>query len=369
MKSKMRDRRYEFGNGQSGTQVVGQLVAIRNAGAGSYCRSGSTNASSRSVSVLGRVILVSFLFATFSNETAFAWAHRGHALIATSAAYVLAKESPMLKEKSFDLEYYSNVPDKIWKDDKSVEMSERPEHYMNLEIYQRELKAQKIPFLKNRDEFFKKFPALADQGGRAYWRVAELSDDLSEIALQLRVSDGSDVAKHQDLQMKWLVHAGILGHYVGDLSMPLHASENKDGEATKQKGIHGYFEADVVDEIFPSLEASLIERVKAQWPTFHSQNAKKDAFDLMVELGYDSLSKKDELLELDKTKGRNLKNASAQYRVLILDRLTRSSLVLAEIWSRHLGWKYSRERFFNFDPKPAYIPVHGAPQAAPAEKK
>lgn len=297
-----------------------------------------------------------------------AWAHRGHALIATTAAYVLAPQAQILKDKAYDLEYYSNVPDKIWKDDKTVEMLERPEHYMNLEIYQREFKTQKIPFLTDRAEFFAKSPALSDRGGRAYWRVAELNEDLEGVTKSLRASDATDVSKHQDLQKQWLVLAGVLGHYVEDLSMPLHASENHDGQMTNQKGIHAYFESDVVDEIYPDLAAELLRRVKAQWSAFHSKNQKKSAFDLMVDLGYDSLAKKDELLELDKAKGRNLKNASSQYRVLILDRLTKSSLVLAEIWSRQLGWKYSRERFFNFEPKPAYIPARGAPQATPAQK-
>jgi hypothetical protein len=315
-------------------------------------------------------IFFALLLSSLAPKQAVAWAHRGHALVATSAAYVLANEKDgwIFKEKSYDLEYYANVPDKIWKDDKSVEAQERPEHYMNLEIYQRELKSIKIPFIPNRAEFFKKYPSLLDKGGRAYWRVAELSDELSDVAKSLKDSSGTDIPKYQALQQKWLMTAGILGHYVGDLSMPLHASENKDGEMTNQKGIHSYFEADVVDEIYSELPAELLRRVKSQWPSFHSKNQKKSAFDLMVDLGYDSLSKRDELLELDRIKGRNRKSASAQYRVLVLDRMTRSSLVLAEIWSRQLGWKYLRERFFNFEPKPAYIPAHGVSQATPEQK-
>ena len=288
-----------------------------------------------------------------------AWAQRGHAMIANAAAYVLADQHKIFKDKSFDLEYYSNVPDKVWKADSAVEAGERPEHYINLEIYQRETKLVTPPFEPGRIEFFKKWPSLKDSGGRAYWRIDELSHELAQVAGRLKSSTVTEVKAHHELQARWLLLAGILSHYVGDLAMPLHMSENKDGEMTNQKGIHAYFEGDVVDHIYPEIAEDVLDRAKSRWAEYHKKNQKLSVFELVMAHGAASFAKKNELLRLDRIKGRELKNASSQYRSLVLERLTSASLCLAEIWSRHLGWKYNSARFFNFDPKPAYIfPPH-----------
>jgi hypothetical protein len=299
--------------------------------------------------------LPGFALVFFNVESASAWARRGHSLIAQAAAYNLADENVGLKERSFDLEYYSNTPDFIWKDDDKVKSIERTEHFMNLEVFQRETKSKKVPFEADRIAFFKKYPSIPVTAGRAYWRVAELSDDFASVTKDLRASDQSDIKKHHELQAKWFLLAGIIGHYIGDLSMPLHVSENYDGAMTKQNGIHRYFEGDSVDQIFPEIAGEVIRRTKAQWNQFHSAHKDKSAFDMAIELGEDSFAKKNELLELDKIKGRNLKNASAQYRTLILERLTKSALFLSEIWSRNLGWKFNTDKFFIFTEKPEYI--------------
>ena len=43
------------------------------------------------------------------------------------------------------------------------------------------------------------------------------------------------------------VTAGHLAHYAADATMPLHATENHDGQLTGQRGIHRRFEATLVD--------------------------------------------------------------------------------------------------------------------------
>src|SRR6185436_14731228 len=43
------------------------------------------------------------------------------------------------------------------------------------------------------------------------------------------------------------VTAGHLAHYAADATMPLHATENHDGQLTGQRGIHRRIEASLVD--------------------------------------------------------------------------------------------------------------------------
>ena len=40
-----------------------------------------------------------------------------------------------------------------------------------------------------------------------------------------------------------LKYASDLGHYVGDMHVPLHTTENYNGQLTNQKGIHGFWES------------------------------------------------------------------------------------------------------------------------------
>lgn len=46
-------------------------------------------------------------------------------------------------------------------------------------------------------------------------------------------------------QAKILKYAAEIGHYIADSHVPLHATENHDGQFTNQKGIHGFWESRV----------------------------------------------------------------------------------------------------------------------------
>ena len=71
-----------------------------------------------------------------------AWGRRGHSIVCQTAAAVLAAKTTdgsadFLKEHSFDLGFYCNVPDFIWKRQPTYEI-EHPQHYMDLDLYDRE---------------------------------------------------------------------------------------------------------------------------------------------------------------------------------------------------------------------------------------
>lgn len=51
-------------------------------------------------------------------------------------------------------------------------------------------------------------------------------------------------SKNVDLILKY---SGDLGHYIGDAHVPLHTTENYNGQLTNQKGIHGLWESRLVE--------------------------------------------------------------------------------------------------------------------------
>jgi len=298
-----------------------------------------------------------FLSLLLIDVQAHAWARRGHAIIGSAAAYVLEKD--FLKEHSFDMSYYSNVPDFIWKEEEHYTV-ERVEHFFDKEIFDRTLGADAV-YNSNRMEFFTK-NKIPRSAGRAPWRIYELNEDLTRITKDLQ--DGTKSPKdHQALQLEWLVRAGTLGHYVEDLSMPLHVAENYDGVMTGQKGIHGFYEEMIVDELWPQVEVDVQKQVKKKWPAFHKNKKSVAVFDLLFQEIKESILSKDTLLALDKKWGRaDLKKVAPAYKKLLTDNLTLGTLYLAEIWSRQLDWNYDKKNFYLFRGRPEYIPSSSEPE-------
>lgn len=293
------------------------------------------------------------------EQDAEAWGRRGHSLIAANAAYLVAKpdeQGQMLKSRSFDLGYFANVPDIVWKKPGTYQ-KEFYNHFMDFEIFDREIPAAELDAqLKlSRKEFEAKYPSVDKKAGRSFWRVREFVADLEEASAKLREPNLSVEERHAR-QAKWLTIAGTLGHYVGDLSQPLHCSENYDGEKTNQKGIHSFFEDTMVDALYPKIEWEAFEYAKKRWAKFHKENGKKTTLELLEALGRSSRNRVDALLLTDRKAGReNLEKAAKAHHQMLVERLGLGSLYLAEIWSRHMDWPVDNKRFYDFEPKPDYV--------------
>lgn len=67
------------------------------------------------------------------------------------------------------------------------------------------------------------------KNGLVPWRVADLQGRLTEA---MKTKNARDIVHY----------AADLGHYVADIHMPLHTTENYDGQLTGQVGIHWRFE-------------------------------------------------------------------------------------------------------------------------------
>lgn len=297
------------------------------------------------------------------GSRAWGWGARGHGLVATTAAYVLADEDlkgenakRFLKDNSFDLEYYANVPDVVWK--KPATFGEEAfNHFMDSEAFSKVLKETPEDLKLSREAFNKKHPDLSNKEGRAFWRIREFNERLEKLAERLR--DTKLVGKErQKAQMEWLILAGTMSHYLGDLAQPMHVSENYDGQKTGQKGIHQFYEETLVDELHPELATEVLKVTKARYAAFKKEYGGKSVLDILLNLRQESHGQVDKLMETDKKVGRaDLKKAALAHRDMIIDNLARGSLCVAEIWRRSLGWNYDSYKFYDFDPAPKFIPL------------
>lgn len=109
-----------------------------------------------------------------------------------------------------------------------IDPTEAPQHYIDLDRY------GTYPFGElphNYDEALKKFGyERLKENGLVPWRIAAFADSLA-------------IAFREQNREKIISFAADLGHYVADANVPLHATENYDGQLTGQKGLHARWES------------------------------------------------------------------------------------------------------------------------------
>ncbi len=322
------------------------------------------------------------LVVLLASQNSWAWGKRGHQISGEVAALVASEvtinnySARFLVEHSYDFGFYNNVPDLVWKNPATYNQ-EAHNHFMDMEIFERKLKPHKVDlktaFTMTRKEFEKKYPEIETKEGRAFWRVREFVTNLEAVTQKLRKSSmqikqkqqkGENVEglikNHRKLQERWLVYAGVVGHYVSDMAQPLHATENYDGQLTEQKGIHHIYETDYVSELYPQIMVDVLKQAKKQWPKFTKENQSLPLLDLLLKEVTQSGQDLKTVLDLDKKLGRkDVKKNAQKFKSILEKNLVLGSLTLAEIYRRNLGWEFYGEKFYFIDTKPKFItPEH-----------
>jgi hypothetical protein len=150
------------------------------------------------------------------------WAHRE---IHRHAITSLPKDMrPFFDENADTLIARSVEPDTR----RSVDSAEAYYHYIDIDRY------GKYPFEalpRDYDRAVATFgKATVDTNGTIPWRIADFTRRLSDA---MRRSDRRAI----------LFFASNLGHYIADAHVPLHTTENYDGQLTNQRGIHARWES------------------------------------------------------------------------------------------------------------------------------
>lgn len=283
-------------------------------------------------------------------QSALAWGKLGHEIVASTAARVLAAKRGRvyLRTHEYDLGYYANVPDMIWRNlSEAIGKREAPEHFIEWnytveEIFQA---PEHLPeeFAEYHRTMGDKFdPAL----GFSPWRIQELTARCKQLTANF----------NRDNQGPLLVCLGVLSHYTGDLAQPLHASDNYDGQLTNQPGIHSYFESDMVTELEPELRAAVLKKALARYEGL-KRSPLKSAQAIRRLIG-DSHSMVPELLAIDRSIQRErAAEASRRFRDLVIARLAEGAAVTALIWDEILVdvHSFDSNKFYFFDGRPEYV--------------
>jgi len=162
-----------------------------------------------------------------------AWGRLGHVLVSELALKDLPPEvAAWFKGQEDYFKEHASDPDH-WRQDRK----EGPRHYLDTEGYGG---PQGVPFEVS-EALEKIGPERFQKSGQVPW------------VIQDRLRDLVDAFKKGDRAQITLA-ATVLGHYVADLHVPLHTTNNHNGQDTGQKGVHTRWETGLVER-YASLNA------------------------------------------------------------------------------------------------------------------
>ena len=288
-------------------------------------------------------------------QQGYAWGADGHRMIDRLAAANLPTSVPefLRSPAALDaMEYYGPEPDR-WKSNAEPELSAAgsPEHFIDMEwadLIGGPLPRKRYDFIRALAVAQKAHPELAltpESVGLLPWATDEGYERLKAAMRDYRQLS----ANHQDtkpVEAEIVFLAGILGHYVGDGSQPMHATikyngwvgENSNGYTTEHH-IHAQFESDFVKAAVNANKdiAPLVEAAKPR--------VIDDVFDEDVKYLRHSNSLVEETYKLEKTGGFNGEGNAAS-RAFVEERLAAGAIELRDII--YTAWVKSG------DPLPAY---------------
>ncbi|MGZ5280062.1 MAG: S1/P1 nuclease, partial [Pseudobdellovibrionaceae bacterium] len=245
-------------------------------------------------------------------------------IVAHVGADLVTQGQPFWRSNLEPIRNLSTVPDRVWKS-ANTKSAEGPTHFFEIDTYYSESDFDEIQnFPSSYVEAIQKYTeSRVVENGTAPWRVRQLY----RLALQaLRVGD----------MKKALQYVGTMSHYVADLSQPLHVSENYDGQLTGNKGIHKFFETDIIsDELQIRTDVKKRAQKLLQSRSFQKQFETQLMGTILQEVQR-SISFEDEILKTDDQFGRSQKGAAAQLN-LAKDRLADGaaifSIILSRLWA------------------------------------
>lgn len=175
--------------------------------------------------IISLVIILFVLCVLPNNKRAYSWGFFAHKKINRMAVFTLPQDIMGFYKKH--IEYISEHavdPDRR----RNVTADEAPRHYIDIDHYGPHAfdsvpKFWKAAVKKYTEDTLKAY-------GIVPWHIEKMVYRLQE------------AFKNENLDLI-LHYSADLGHYIADAHVPLHTTENYNGQLTNQKGIHGFWES------------------------------------------------------------------------------------------------------------------------------
>lgn len=304
-----------------------------------------------------------FMLLTALSHNAGAWGEHGHELLTRVAIQKMRvvndDKHDLLKPfllREHLLAHLSNVPDIVWSAD-----------YMGSEAAELNLQTHFIKLEKTSASYahwdelpldFNDYQALCETNGlntsavgTAPWRVLQFYKLMVGELRGLDFKPDNLKRRHID---QALTYAGLMAHFVGNLSNPLNTTENFDGQLSGNRGLNAYFSSEVVSELSFSLPKKVLKKAVKKQRWFNAFTRKErseiqqDPQKLVWAMTAQSHSKLERLIRLDNrysikhkglplTKGglsqrKPAKNVAKRYEKFIIQQMAIGADVLARLW-------------------------------------
>jgi hypothetical protein len=174
---------------------------------------------------IAAVLAAAFVSAFVVIPSLFSWGFWAHREINRYAIRSLPKEMRVFFDAHADEIVARSVePDQR----RSADEEERYRHFIDIDRYG-EYPFDALP--RDYEAAVAKFgKETVDTNGTIPWRIADFTEKLSAA---MKAGNSRDI----------VFYASYLGHYIGDIHVPLHTTENYDGQLSGQKGIHSRWES------------------------------------------------------------------------------------------------------------------------------
>lgn len=260
------------------------------------------------------------ILSLISTTHVYGWGQRGHETIARIGS-ALAPQAQFWNANQNSFAKMSTVPDFKWKSGPNADI-EKPTHWFQIDAYF-DNPGQFFGFPRNYSMAVSKYgePTITENG-TAIWRVKQL------YALALEALRRKDFTSA-------LQYAGTMSHYVGDLSQPLHVTDNYDGQKTNNKGIHAYFETALVNQLSDAdiQSVTTMAQQKLGDRNFLSQFTNNDPTEISFNEMLRAFEDKDPILMIDTKSGRNNANGDQQLMQIAMQRMADGAATLAVVLS------------------------------------
>jgi hypothetical protein len=172
---------------------------------------------------------------------AFAWGEKGHSIVNEAATFGLPNDMPLFFYKAYpELVWLAYDPDRWRNGGESLDAVNAPNHFMDYE-YAAGLKLPQSRYafveLMVTSGRLRRHALGNSEVGFLPWAIAE---EAQKLMVEFRNWRSSQPGSSERAAIERdIIHiAGVLGHYVGDGSQPLHATMNYNGWVTPNP--HGY---------------------------------------------------------------------------------------------------------------------------------
>jgi S1/P1 Nuclease len=258
-----------------------------------------------------------------ASSSAFGWGSTGHQIVAYTGANSTTDGQLFWRSNLESIRKLSTVPDRLWKSS-ATKAQEGLTHWFEIDSYYKPTEfSQIISFPSSYSAAVSKYTEERILvNGTAPWRIRQLY----QLAFQAFKAGNTETA---------MQYVGVMSHYIGDLSQPLHVSINYDGQLTGNKGLHSYFETSVLKNetaIRTDVQKRVTKLLKNGNYLSQFNGSLMDSILLSVER---SVSQLDLVLKNDKQYGRTAKGAAIQLE-LVKDRLADGAatfaIILNQLW-------------------------------------